>query len=329
MGRFAAAERMLRERGYEVANPTRFWACRCYGVLERCFGAEAAYVLTMLWCLWRLWRCDYIYKIPGWMYSRGAKIESGWAYYFGVGQLPPSVVVALDKGMRQAEGTGTAANAAGTTAGNAGIEDAANEGHGGEARNGVEAGMAAGRGTAANAAGTAATGTTAGASPRMIAKTIAAAVAMMTGMIAAVMGVVILSMILTGCRSVRQEVIIREDTVVKTVRERDSIIVRDSIVEQQRGDTVRVERWHTRWRDRTLHDTVYVAKKDSGMVRERGGGREGGREAEGDDRAGKPHGTLTWWQRVRMDVGGFALLAAALAVAVAVMRRSSWFSRWP
>ena len=289
MGRFAAAERMLRERGYQVANPTRFWTCRCYGVLERCFGAEAAYVLTMLWCLWRLWRCDYIYKIPGWMYSRGAKIESGWAYYFGVGQLAPSVVVTLDKGMRQAEGTGTAANAAGT----------------------------------------AATGTAAGTSPRMIVETITTAVVMMTGMIAAVAGVVILSMILTGCRSVRQEVIIREDTVVKTVRERDSIIVRDSIVERTQGDTVRVERWHTRWRDRTLHDTVYVAKRDSGVVTERGGGRGGNREAEGEDRAGKPHGTLTWWQRVRMDIGGFALLAAAVAVAVAVMRRSSWFSRWP
>lgn len=38
---------------------------------------------------------------------------------------------------------------------------------------------------------------------------------------------------------------------------------------------------------------------------------------------------LTWWQQARMKVGGFALLAVGVAVAIAVCRRTSWFSRWP
>jgi hypothetical protein len=39
--------------------------------------------------------------------------------------------------------------------------------------------------------------------------------------------------------------------------------VHDSIHVREAGDTVRIERWHTRWRDRWRYDTIYISKTDS------------------------------------------------------------------
>lgn len=83
MARFGEAERLLRNAGYWVINPTTFlpssWPW-LYGLL--------GYKLTLLYDLWRLSRCDYIYKIPGWRESRGANIESCWAFHFRIWLLP-------------------------------------------------------------------------------------------------------------------------------------------------------------------------------------------------------------------------------------------------
>jgi hypothetical protein len=53
------------------------------------------------------------------------------------------------------------------------------------------------------------------------------------------------------------------DTLTRTVHHRDSIHITDSTVIREKGDTVFVDRWHTRWHDRTLHDTIYQATHDS------------------------------------------------------------------
>ena len=55
----------------------------------------------------------------------------------------------------------------------------------------------------------------------------------------------------------------RTDTLLCYSSIRDSIYVHDSIHVHERGDTVTVERWHTRWRDRWQHDTLYISKTDS------------------------------------------------------------------
>lgn len=47
---------------------------------------------------------------------------------------------------------------------------------------------------------------------------------------------------------------------------RDSIYLHDSVYIHSKGDTVYLERWHTRIRDRTLRDTVYLHKIDSVYV---------------------------------------------------------------
>ena len=53
------------------------------------------------------------------------------------------------------------------------------------------------------------------------------------------------------------------DTLVQSVVERDSIYVHDSIRVTEKGDTMKIERWHTQYRDRWHHDSVYVAKHDT------------------------------------------------------------------
>ena len=39
--------------------------------------------------------------------------------------------------------------------------------------------------------------------------------------------------------------------------------VRDSVRIREAGDTVFIDRWHTRWRERTVHDTVVERHTDT------------------------------------------------------------------
>lgn len=52
----------------------------------------------------------------------------------------------------------------------------------------------------------------------------------------------------------------RTDSVVVRQRELVEVQVRDSIYVERSADTVRIERWRTRWRDRLRVDTVYVER---------------------------------------------------------------------
>ena len=74
---------------------------------------------------------------------------------------------------------------------------------------------------------------------------------------------------LSGCTTTKYVEIekIRTDTTYITKLQRDSIHVHDSIFVNQwkKGDTVYQvrDRWHTEWRDRLLHDTLYKCILDS------------------------------------------------------------------
>lgn len=119
---------------------------------------------------------------------------------------------------------------------------------------------------------------------------------------------------LIGCKG---EEIVTVETVEKvridTLREyhttHDSIHVRDSVSVVVKGDTVFKDRWHTEWRDRWRHDTVYVARTDS---------------------IPKPYPVtvevekeLSWWQQTQ--IYGFRI---AVAIAVLLLlwkrRKSVW-----
>ena len=70
---------------------------------------------------------------------------------------------------------------------------------------------------------------------------------------------------LGACRSVRYIPVesVRHDSVVTILRHRDSIYRQDSVYIKEKADTLLIERWHTRWRDRVSHDTLYMSKTDT------------------------------------------------------------------
>ena len=92
LAQFSFAEKLLTEQGYEVVNPTKFFICRhlwAYRIV--------GYVGALLYDLWRLSQCDMIYKCPGWKQSRGANIESCWAFHMGIYLLPLNIRDKIDK----------------------------------------------------------------------------------------------------------------------------------------------------------------------------------------------------------------------------------------
>ena len=92
---------------------------------------------------------------------------------------------------------------------------------------------------------------------------------------------------------------VRTDTLRETRNMLDSIYLHDSVFVKQyeRGETVFVEkeRWHTRYQDRLLVDTVYKSRTDSVPV---------------------PYEVtefveynLTWWQKTRMYAGDVLMVS--------------------
>lgn len=86
-----------------------------------------------------------------------------------------------------------------------------------------------------------------------------------------------------------------------TERERDSVFIHDSITVQQRGDTVFLDRWHTQYRDRVVHDSIFSHNTDSIQV---------------------PYPVerqLSRWEMVKMDFGGVAIgVTGAVSIAIVV-----------
>jgi len=56
---------------------------------------------------------------------------------------------------------------------------------------------------------------------------------------------------------------VRNDTTYINKVQRDSIYLHDSTFVKVAGDTVWIERWHTKWQNHVEHDTVYKARTDS------------------------------------------------------------------
>lgn len=56
---------------------------------------------------------------------------------------------------------------------------------------------------------------------------------------------------------------VRTDTLRQYRNVHDSIYVHDSVSIKEKGDTVRIEKWHTRYIEHEVHDTVYQATHDT------------------------------------------------------------------
>jgi hypothetical protein len=83
-----------------------------------------------------------------------------------------------------------------------------------------------------------------------------------------IVGVIIamaLCALLGSCTTTKYVPVIehRTDTVRITQQQRDSIYLHDSIRVSEKGDTIRIDRWHTKYIERTTHDTIYQSRHDT------------------------------------------------------------------
>ena len=122
---------------------------------------------------------------------------------------------------------------------------------------------------------------------------------------------------MVGCKSIEYVPVIehRTDTVVKTHQRLDSIYVHDSTYIHERGDTVWVERWHTRWRDRLLLDTIYEAVHDTVPVGTGTWQTPATYQSPGSERS------LTWWQQTRIYIGNIAIFATIILLIILFLKR--------
>ena len=122
--------------------------------------------------------------------------------------------------------------------------------------------------------------------------------------------VILVALLLVGCKTKEKVVTVekvRNDTTYITKHQRDSVWLHDSIHVTEKGDTIRIERWHTKYVEKATHDTLYQATHDTipqPYPVEKLVERE-----------------LTWWQQARIHLGEALLALAGIAVVVFVIRR--------
>ena len=99
----------------------------------------------------------------------------------------------------------------------------------------------------------------------------------------------------------------RTDTLIQTNVRHDSVVVKDSIFMKQSGDTVRIEKWHTKYVEREVRDTTYISKTDS---------------------IPKPYpvikevpAQLTWWQQTRLHLANILLWVLGISLAIYIIKK--------
>ena len=78
--------------------------------------------------------------------------------------------------------------------------------------------------------------------------------------------VILVALLLVGCKTKEKVVTVekvRNDTTYITKHQRDSVWLHDSIHVTEKGDTIRIERWHTKYVEKATHDTLYQATHDT------------------------------------------------------------------
>lgn len=122
--------------------------------------------------------------------------------------------------------------------------------------------------------------------------------------------IILVALLLVGCKTKERVVTVekvRNDTTYITKHQRDSVWLHDSIHVTEKGDTIRIEKWHTKYVEKATHDTLYQATHDTipqPYPVEKLVERE-----------------LSWWQQTRMHLGEALLALAGIAVVVFVIRR--------
>jgi hypothetical protein len=75
----------------------------------------------------------------------------------------------------------------------------------------------------------------------------------------------VVAVVMCGCTKTEYITVERvtHDTTYVAKHQRDSIWLHDSIRVSEKGDTIRIEKWHTKFVEREVHDTLYQAKSDT------------------------------------------------------------------
>lgn len=113
--------------------------------------------------------------------------------------------------------------------------------------------------------------------------------------------IILLTLAIWSCKSGRYIPVetVRTDSIYINQVQRDSIYRHDSIYIREKGDTVWMERYKYVYRDKVVHDTMYVNRTDT--IRE-------------------PYPVekeLTRWQQMKLELGGWAfgiIIAFALII---------------
>ena len=99
----------------------------------------------------------------------------------------------------------------------------------------------------------------------------------------------------------------KTDTVYQNKVKHDSIWQHDSVQIMIKGDSVTIDRWHTKYVSKEVHDTTYISKTDSVPV---------------------PYpveklvpAELTTWQKLRMNIGTFMIFATLLFAVCWLLKR--------
>ena len=115
--------------------------------------------------------------------------------------------------------------------------------------------------------------------------------------IAALVVGMLICLLFGSCKSVEYVFVpqTHTDTLIVTKVQHDSIYINDSTVITEKGDTVTIEKWHTKYVEKQVHDTTYVSKTDT---------------------IPKPYpvekevpAELTWWQQTRLHIANILLWA--------------------
>jgi hypothetical protein len=112
----------------------------------------------------------------------------------------------------------------------------------------------------------------------------------------------------SSCKSVEYVPVIEHhtDTLIKTNVQRDSVYVHDSVTVTQKGDTVLMDRWHTKYVEKQVHDTTYVSKIDSIPTPY--------------PVEVKVEKQLTWWQQTRLHLANILLWLLAIAAVYYIIK---------
>ena len=110
--------------------------------------------------------------------------------------------------------------------------------------------------------------------------------------------------LLASCRQVEYVTVekVLTDTTYITKWQRDSIWLHDSIHVKEKGDTVLVEKWHTKYIEKVTHDTTYIATHDTIP------------DPFPVETIKEVPAELSWWQRLRLWIGNIGLLAILGAI---------------